>query len=216
MWRQASSPFLTIEASISPINKHFIQWRFHWIMSKIFRFLLCTWRTLAFPEWVTRSRCYWYRPMLPTNKAPPSRFPRRWSGAGTAQHFPDTNQQVTWHRHGCLLIVSPWLSENKRQYLFSGALQADHMESKVFYFSHFSFSRHGGKLPTTTAMLVTSYTTDVWRCKNRNETKNSLKKFCINKNLVCSYHNCEKVNAYFVDLVKQREPKTNKNTDVLT
>lgn len=78
-----------------------------------------------------------------------------------------------------------------------------------FYFSQCSFSQRGGKLPATTATLVTSYGTDFWRSKNRNETKQKLfKKFCISKR-VYTYPNCEKL-MYVSFILLNKELKQTK------
>lgn len=69
-----------MEANIPLINKHFIQWLFHWLMSKIFHLLLSTWIILDFLKWVTRSICFLYRPTLPTNKALHLGFPENEEG----------------------------------------------------------------------------------------------------------------------------------------
>lgn len=147
------SPFLTIETNISPINKHFIQQRFHWIMSKIFRLLLSTRSLLGFPEWVTGSRCFWYRPMLPANQAHPSRLPSNWRGLPSA--FLTLINRWSGTSTAMCSWVSPLLSENKTQYLLSGALQAGHMESKVLFQPVLLQEEENCQLPLLLASLAT-------------------------------------------------------------
>lgn len=199
------SLFLIKETNISPINKHFIQRRFHWIMSKIFRFLLSTWRILDFSEWPeadasdTDQRSHKHSRSIQVSQ--------EMTWGWHCQTFPDTNQQVTWHHTAICSWVSPLLSETQRQYLFSGALQADHMESTALFQP--ARLQRGGLLLPTTATLLTSYGTDVWRHKTRNETKNSSKKFCKNKKKwVYSYHNCERwMHISFILLNKENPIK---------
>lgn len=96
------------------------------------------------------------------------------------QTFPDTNQQVTWNPTAICSRVSPLLSENRRQYLFSGAPQADHMESKALFQP--ARLQRGGLLPATTATLLTSYGTDVGDTKTEMKQKTLLKSFAKIKN----------------------------------
>lgn len=175
------SLFLSMAANIPPIKKHFIQWPHHWIMSKIFHFLLSTWRILGFLKCVTRSICFWYRPMLPTNKGLHLGFPADEEGFALPSAFLIRINRWFGTSTAICSQVSPSLSENKTQYLYNAALQANHVESKVLFQPILFLSERGGKLPVTTATLVTSYRTDVWRCETGNETttittKKTLKK----------------------------------------
>lgn len=143
MWRKSItfSLFLSMAANIPPINKHFIQWPHHWIMSKIFCLFLSTWRILGFLKWVTRSICFWCRPMLPTNKDLHLGFPADEERC-LAKCFSDMNQQVIWHQY-CYLLTSFTFAFRKQDTIPFSTLHCKPTIWKArFYFSQFSFSHN--------------------------------------------------------------------------
>lgn len=176
-------------ASIPPINKHFIQSPHHWIMSKIFRLFLSTWRILGFLKWVTRSICFWYRPMLPTNKGLHLGFPADEEGC-LAKRFSDMNQQVIGHQY-CYLLTSFTFAFRKQNTIPFSTLHCKPTIWKArFYFSQFSFSHN---VEENFSYYCYSHHQLQDRClemrnqkwNNDNNNKKTLKnKFCINNECI--------------------------------